>query len=178
MKYFIYLIFSLVLFADKKDFKPALVDFDSYEKLVAEVKNHRASKLLNLKEFVELSKNENTIILDTRTKEMYFGKHIKGAVHLNFSAFTSSNLKRMIPNKETKILIYCNNNFEDDPVFFATKAVSPVEPDVKNLTLALNIPTYINLFGYGYKNIYELSELISVSDKRVELEGTAVRRKK
>jgi len=40
--------------------------------------------------------------------------------------------------------------------------------------MALNIPTYINLYGYGYKNVYELSELISVSDSRIKLEGSAI----
>ena len=44
----------------------------------------------------------------------------------------------------------------------------------KPLTLALNIPTYINLYGYGYKNVYELSELVSVFDRRIEFEGTAI----
>jgi hypothetical protein len=41
--------------------------------------------------------------------------------------------------------------------------------------LALNIPTYINLYGYGYKNVYELDELVNVNDKRIEFEGTAVK---
>jgi hypothetical protein len=43
------------------------------------------------------------------------------------------------------------------------------------LTLALNIPTYINLYGYGYQNVYELNELVATFfDKRIEFEGTAV----
>jgi hypothetical protein len=32
--------------------------------------------------------------------------------------------------------------------------------------MALNIHTYINLYGYGYKNVYELSELVGVYDGR------------
>ena len=43
--------------------------------------------------------------------------------------------------------------------------------------LALNIPTYINLYGYGYRNVYELNELVSVRDRRVEFEGTTVGKK-
>jgi hypothetical protein len=38
--------------------------------------------------------------------------------------------------------------------------------------LALNIPTYINLYGYGYRNVYELNELINVSDPSIKFEGT------
>ena len=46
--------------------------------------------------------------------------------------------------------------------------------DEKALTLALNIPTYINLYGYGYRNVYELGELISYFDGRIQFEGSAV----
>ena len=44
----------------------------------------------------------------------------------------------------------------------------------KPLTLALNIPTFINLYGYGYRNIFELGELVNTNDPRIQFEGTAV----
>ena len=47
--------------------------------------------------------------------------------------------------------------------------------------MALNIPTYINLYGYGYvygyRNVYELNELVKVSDPKIEFEGTTVIKK-
>ena len=155
---------------------PSLVDFEAYVKLVNEVEPHRKERLINIDEFNELSVQDNVIILDTRSKEMYDAKHVKGAIHLNFSDFTQETLERLIPSNKTTILIYCNNNFEDDQKYFATKAYVPPTPEKNNLgiTMALNIPTYINLYGYGYKNVYELSELISVFDSRIEFEGTSV----
>ena len=45
----------------------------------------------------------------------------------------------------------------------------------KPLMLALNIPTYINLYGYGYQNVYELNELVSVNDKRIQFVGSVVK---
>jgi hypothetical protein len=51
------------------------------------------------------------------------------------------------------------------------------EEKKKTLSLALNIPTYINLYGYGYKNIYELDELISFFDQRIVYEGTSINQK-
>lgn len=191
----------------------ALVDFDAYEKLVSEVKVHRASHLVTLETFQKMSLDSNVVILDTRSDSMYLAKHVKGAIHLNFSDFTQANLAKLIPDPNTKILIYCNNNFANDQIYFATKSAKPsfIYPKIdfsdvikssklsvndggettfeesqgeeivpeefifdKKLTLALNIPTYINLFGYGYKNVYELSELISVYDSRIQFEGTAV----
>ena len=151
------------------------VDFDAFEKLVQEVKPHRAARLLTVEYFNQMSLKNNVVILDTRSKEMYDAKHIKGAIHLNFSNFTQKNLEALIPSKSTTILIYCNNNFDDDEMYFPTKMyIPPTETPKEELTLALNIPTYINLFGYGYKNVYELYELVSIFDERVQLEGTEV----
>ncbi|MCD6066990.1 MAG: hypothetical protein K0S33_1816 [Bacteroidetes bacterium] len=158
----------------------AKVDFDAYEKLVSEVKAHRKTRLVGLEEFFKMSGEAKTIILDTRSDAMYKSKHVKGAIHLNFSDFTQSNLAKIIPSSDYRILIYCNNNFDNDDLNFASKAYIPAKPKAgqKELTLALNIPTYINLYGYGYKNVYELSELISVFDPRIEFEGTSVRKGK
>ncbi len=44
----------------------------------------------------------------------------------------------------------------------------------KPLMMALNIPTYINLYGYGYHNVYELHELVNVNDPRAVFEGSLV----
>ncbi len=158
---------------------PAKVDYDAFEKLTAEVKEHRKTRLIGITEFLRVSKIEKVIILDTRSDAMYASKPIKGAVHLNFSDFTQANLAKVIPAMGTKILIYCNNNMDGDQINFATKSVSPPKSsksNVKPITLALNIPTYINLYGYGYKNVFELSELISVFEERVEFEGTSVKK--
>ena len=87
----------------------------------------------------------------------------KGAVHLNFSDFAEEKLEKVIPSKETRILIYCNNNID-----------SPLEALAdKSLPLALNIPTYINLFGYGYQNVYELATRVADVRLAEQLEGEA-----
>lgn len=153
----------------------AKVSYPDFENLVAEVKAYREARLVNLSTFIELSKAENTIILDTRSKEMYDQKHIKGAVHLNFSDFSQDNLKRVIPNLNTTVLIYCNNNFMDDSMFFVSKVAKIViDNKPKEVSLALNIPTYINLYGYGYKNVFELSEYVSILNQKIQFEGKAV----
>ncbi|TND09168.1 MAG: rhodanese-like protein [Bacteroidetes bacterium] len=156
------------------------VNFDSYLELAEEVKPHREQRLVSLDKFLAMSKEEKVIILDTRSDSMYNAKHVKGAIHLNFSDFTQFNLAKLMPSPDTKILIYCNNNFENDQVYFATKGYNPpARMDGEavtetTLTLALNVPTYLNLYGYGYKNVYELNEMVSVSDPRITFEGTAV----
>jgi hypothetical protein len=156
---------------------PSLVDYDAFEALTKEVKEYRKDRLISWTHIQAFSKDENTIILDTRSKEMYNKKHIKGAIHLNFSDFTQKNLATLIPSFNTRVLIYCNNNIDNEPFFFASKISLPkknIQP--KQISLALNIPTFINLYGYGYKNIYELAELISSSDKRITFEGSEIKK--
>ena len=168
---------SMTLYSqDKMDFKKSNVDFDAFETLVKKVKNHREERLISLNKFLEMNTESKFIILDTRSEKMFKQKHIKGAIHLNFSDFNQYSLLELIPDPETEILIYCNNNIEDDAISFITKTVLPkvIDKDIQELTLALNIPTYINLYGYGYRNVYELAELISINDKRIEFEGTEV----
>ncbi len=147
-----------------KQYQPAQVDYAGFLGMTQEVQEYRQNRRISFKQFRAMAEEPGVIILDTRSKEMYDQKHIKGAVHLNFSDFTAEKLAEVIPSKETTILIYCNNNIQLDPKYFA----------MKSLPLALNIPTFINLYGYGYKDIYELSELIPINDLNLELEGQAV----
>jgi Rhodanese-like domain len=162
-------------------YEKALVDFDAFKKLVAEVEGHRAKRLIDLETFLKMSKAKNSVIFDSRSDFRFGRKHLKGAIHLDFTDFTQDNLAKLIPDPNTTILIYCNNNFSGDQVDFATKMFVPrpapetqILSNQKPIMLALNIPTFINLYGYGYKNVYELNELVSVNDKRIEFEGTVV----
>lgn len=167
----------------EKDYPTSLVSLNDFQNLATEIENHRAERLINLDSFIEMSRDENTIILDTRSKLRYDRKHLAGAIHLAFTEFSQANLEKVIPNSNTKILIYCNNNFLGDQVDFVSKVSSPppmkiaiedLPYDKKPVMLALNIPTYLNLYGYGYKNIYELDELVNVNDLRVKFEGSTI----
>ncbi len=171
--------------AQDKDYPRSKVSFNDFKGLVAEVEAHRADRLVDLDTFLRMSKAPGTIILDSRSKFRFARIHVKGAKHLNFSDFTQDNLGRIIPTFETTVLIYCNNNFEGNQTDFASKVAMPVvKPRVtpaeqfaaqeKPLMMALNIPTYVNLYGYGYRNVYELHELVDVKDPRIAFEGSIV----
>ncbi|MFN8608027.1 MAG: rhodanese-like domain-containing protein [Vulcanimicrobiota bacterium] len=158
----------------------AKVSFQDFKGLVTEVEAHRARHLVNLDAFLKMSKEPGTIILDSRSTFRYERIHLQGAKHLSFTDFTQSNLKSVIPTFDTRILIYCNNNFEGNQTDFASKiALPPPNPvatqmasQAKPVMMALNIPTYINLYGYGYRNVYELDELVNVKDPRIHFEGS------
>lgn len=140
------------------------IDYDEFVAISNEVAAYREKRKISLADFVKYQQEPGTIVLDTRSARAYNRKHIKNAVHLNFSDFTAEKLAALIPDKNTRILIYCNNNFANDPVNFATK-MAP---------LALNIPTFINLYGYGYQNIYELSDYLNGDEPSLEFAGTDI----
>lgn len=176
---------SPMAFGQNKKYRQAKVSFDDFKELVLQVEPHRAQRLIDFATFQKKSKEPNTIILDSRSAFRFERIHLKGAKHLAFTDFTQDNLANVIPNKDTTILIYCNNNFEGDEVDFASKVAWPGKPETardrietqmrvqeKPRMMALNIPTYVNLFGYGYRNVFELDELLDVKDPRVVFEGT------
>jgi len=166
----------------QQDYPRSLASFDDFKKLTLEVEPYRAKRLISLDDFLKKGKEKNVVILDSRSEFRYKRKHLKGAIHIGFSDFTQESLRELIPDANTKILIYCNNNFEGDQIDFTSKMSLPqvnVESQIlserKPVMLALNIPTFINLYGYGYKNVYELDELVNVNDPRIKFEGKEVR---
>ncbi len=176
-------LFALTLPArEVEEYPPAKVNYEDYKTLVAEAEVHREKRLVRLDTFLKMSKKPNVIILDARPKFRFDRIHIKGAKHLNFAEFTQASLANIIPSPDTTVLIYCNNNFEGNQVDFRSKVSLPTRrsPLVKerktSRMMALNVPTYISLYGYGYRNVYELDELVNVKDPRIVFEGTAVTR--
>ena len=136
-----------------------LINYPGFLELSEEVMTYRNDRLLSAEQWFELAQRDDVLILDTRSRAAYEMGHLAGAVHLNFSDFTSEKLAKVIGDTDRIVLIYCNNNFDVD---------MPPLP-LKRIELALNIPTFINLYGYGYKNIYELNDVLSLNDPRVEM---------
>lgn len=181
----ILLLFCSSALAQSENYNKAKVSYEDFKTLVSEVEAHRASRLVSLDTFLKMSKEPGTIILDSRSAFRYQRIHLKGAKHLSFTDFTQGNLAEVIPSPDTRILIYCNNNFDGNQTDFASKVAvripSPsqaintqIAAQEKPLMMALNIPTYVNLYGYGYRNVYELNELVNVTDSRIKFEGSIV----
>jgi hypothetical protein len=144
-----------------KALNPA-IDMDGYLRVSQEAARYRELRRLSEPEFIRMSREPGTIILDARSKQRYDELHIKGAINLSFPDITIESLKQTIPDLNTRILIYCNNNFQGAEVPFPSKLA----------TASLNISTYIALYNYGYRNVYELGPLIDVATSHLAFEGT------
>jgi phage shock protein E len=137
------------------------IDVDSYLRLSKEAATHRATRRLTEDEFLKMATEPGTLVLDARSKEKYDLLHIKGAVNLSFPDITVDSLKDVIPDKATRVLIYCNNNFKNAAKPFPTKLPAA----------SLNLSTYVTLYTYGYRNIYELGPQLDPKESKLPFES-------
>ena len=144
--------------ADSVPANPA-IDMEAHLRLSVEAARLREGRRVSEEEFLRMAAEPDTVILDARSNVMYDLRHVKGAVNLSFPDFTADRLAQVVPAKSTRILIYCNNNFQNDPKAFALK-VPPA---------SLNLSTYTTLYMYGYRNVWELGPLLDVRTTRIEL---------
>lgn len=145
-----------VAFAQGKT-ENAQIDYAGFVGLTRSVEAYRESRLIDLAEFQRMAREPNTIVLDARSADAYAEGHIEGAVNLPFTDFTDQSLRAALRDPNARVLIYCNNNFSND--------AAPVM--LKRVELALNIQTFINLYGYGYRNVYELADIVDFNDPAV-----------
>ena len=139
------------------------IDMNGYLQVSAQAARHREARRLSEADFIRMSGEPGTVILDARSKQRFDELHIRGAINLSFPDIAVDSLERTFPDKNIRILIYCNNNFQGAERPFPTKI--PVA--------SLNLSTYIALYSYGYRNVYELGPLIDVKATRLALVPTA-----
>jgi phage shock protein E len=139
------------------------IDMEGYLRVSKEAAKHRETRRLTEEDFIRMAAEEGTIVLDARSKEKYDLMHIKGAINLSFSDITIESLKKAIPDKDTRVLIYCNNNFQNSERAFPSKLP----------TASLNLSTYIALYNYGYKNIYELLPRVDPAKSKLTFDTKA-----
>lgn len=150
--------------AQKDTIPNPAIDMDGYLRIANEAAKHRESRRLREEEFIKMSQEPDVIVLDARSKEKYDELHIAGAVNISFPDITVESLQRKLPDKNARILIYCNNNFKNAERPFPAKAAPA----------SLNISTYISLYTYGYRNVYELGPLLDIKTTKLNLVSTAV----
>lgn len=134
------------------------IDMPGYLQVAREAAAHRASRLVSEEEFIRMSREPGTLVLDARSREKYEELHVKGAMSLPFPDIAIESLKTAIPDKGTRILIYCNNNFANAEGPFPAKLARA----------SLNLSTYIALYSYGYRNVYELEPLIDIRSSKLK----------
>lgn len=148
--------------ASAADIPNKFIDYGTFKDNVSSVEDLREDRRLTEREFIRLAAQPGTVVLDARSAEKFALLHVKGAKNLSLPDITEEELAKIIPAKNTRVLIYCNNNFLNEPAAFPTKAPAA----------SLNVHTFNVLYAYGYTNVYELGPLIDVNRARLRFEGS------
>ena len=148
--------------ADETIVNPA-IDPAAFLRVANEAIGHRSERRLSEADFIRMSREPGTVILDARSKARFDELHVEGAIHLSFPDIAIDSLAALLPDKDVRILIYCNNNFRGAAGPFPSKLPSA----------SLNLPTYIALYDYGYRNVYELGPLIDIETTAIAFVRTA-----
>jgi hypothetical protein len=138
------------------------IDMPGYLAVATQAAGYRESHRVSEEDFIRMSREPDTIVLDARSARKFDELHVAGAVNLAFPDIASESLRTTIPDRDTRILIYCNNNFRGAQGPFPSKRADA----------SLNLSTYISLYSYGYRNVYELAPLIDIAKTKLELIGT------
>jgi phage shock protein E len=133
------------------------IDYDGYRALIEEVQPYRRARLIDWDAFIAAAAEPGVLILDARSAGQFAAGHIRGAVNVPLPEFSVERLAEVIGRADRPILIYCNNNFRND----RPPAV------LKTGRLALNLSTFTHLYGYGYRNVRELNDVMDFNDPRV-----------
>jgi rhodanese-like protein len=137
------------------------IDMQGFLRVSMQAAEHRDTRRISEADFIRMSREPGTIVLDARSRQRFDELHVKGAMNLSFPDITVESLQKTIPDRNTRVLIYCNNNFRGAEGPFPTKAPSA----------ALNLSTYIALYNYGYRNVYELADTLELGASKLEFES-------
>ena len=159
-------------------------DSAGFLEAAAKAEQLRVKRRISAETFARMAKEPDTIVLDARAEGDYDALRVKGSVNLPYTAMAAESLQRAIPDQRTRILIYCRNNIYDTRPSFPVEPVKPVKfggvpyPDEfdppqipKTFSAGLNIPTYITLYIYGYRNVWELDPAVDPNHSPIEFES-------
>ena len=149
-----------LLFAAATIQNPA-IDMAGYLKVAEEAAVYRTTHRVTEDEFLEMASRPGTIILDARSASKFRQLHVRGAVNLSFPDITIDSLATTIPDRNALVLIYCNNNFKNAEGPFPGKLARA----------SLNLSTYIALYSYGYRNVYELGPLVDIEKSKLPFDS-------
>lgn len=156
------LLIPLLPAAARESIANPAIDMDGFLRVSADAARHRSTRRLSEAEFIRISREPGIVILDARSREKFDELHVKGAINLSFPDIAVASLQAAIPDKSTRILIYCNNNFRGAEGPFPTKIPAA----------SLNLSTYVALYSYGYRNVYELAPQIDLARSHLEFESS------
>jgi len=138
------------------------IDAGAYLRTAFEAMRLREERRISEADFIRMSHEPGAVVLDARSKAKFDQLHVEGAINLSFPDIATSTLAATLPDKGVRILIYCNNNFRNAEGPFPSKLPSA----------SLNLSTWVALYDYGYRNVWELAPLIDIEASALVFESS------
>jgi hypothetical protein len=123
------------------------VSFDEYKNTVSKIDWKK--RVIPFDQFQQDCQKPGVIILDLRSEAEYKQGHIRGALLMG-ADIKEDKLKQLVPDKKTKIIVYCTNTF------FPTRRIS------------LNNVCLPQMIALGYPNVFVIEEIWQKDFEQVE----------
>jgi len=161
----------------------AVCDSEGFLNAAHEAESSRGSRRIDEATFARMAAEPKTVVLDARSSDHWRQLRVKGSMNLLYTDFTAAALERLIPSRDTRVLIYCRNNIRDTrhalPLPTQTQQTFPYPDEFdppqipKAFAAGLNIPTFITLHIYGYTNVWELSSAVDPNVSPIAFDTSA-----
>ena len=160
-----------------KEYRGGACNFDEFTQAVLHVQKRRKERLVTAEEFAKRAATPGTIVLDARSELSFELLRVRGSINLPYTNFGIETLEKLIPNESTKILIYCRNNIANETFTQVESTAFGNYIVPKERAVGLNIPVAVSLFIYGYKNVWELDEIVDPDNCPIMFDWTPKFRK-
>lgn len=121
------------------------LDPELFRRVAKEAAAFRAPRCISEASFGRMRREPGAVVLDTRPRAAYEQQHLDGAISFDLATLDETALKRLLPDPQQRILLVGEHNF-----------AAPVAPAASTP----NIVAYVTLYGYGYRNVFELAPAI------------------
>jgi phage shock protein E len=118
------------------------IDSKQYHEKALAAHEVQKKHTVSVDRFIELSKQEGAVILDVRSKAAFDRGHLDGALHLGAAITTEEKMRSLLPSKDSKLLIYCDNSLSAE----LTRRMS------------LTDMMFPLIYQFGYENLYQLQD--------------------
>lgn len=116
---------------------------EAYYAQAQEIEKVRASRQLDYPTAERMLREKNTILIDARGDMEFKRLHLKGAMHLSYADMTFDKLAQVIPDKNTRVILYCDKGIL-----------------IRNTRMfALSGHAFVDMTLSGYKNLYEIRQV-------------------
>jgi rhodanese-related sulfurtransferase len=66
---------------------------------------------------------DTVILLDSREQKEYSTSHLKNAIHVGYNHFKTDSIQKKIPNKSSKIVVYCSLGIRSESIADSLKKI-------------------------------------------------------